>query len=154
MLDAAQWLIRCGVERGHISPSYQLLGHRQAKSTECPGAALYDVIKTWEHWTETPARPGNAWPGVGDPVNYDLGSDLLARPAAPAAPAAPTTPVSEVREYNPATPRAATDAVEVRQLNKRSLWDRLVQIWQKEALRQASLEASREAEAERGHSDS
>ncbi|KDR07311.1 peptidoglycan-recognition protein LB-like [Zootermopsis nevadensis] len=50
MLSAAKSLIECGVERGSISPEYKLLGHSQTRNTECPGAALFNEIKTWPHW--------------------------------------------------------------------------------------------------------
>lgn len=51
MLDAVQALIAFGVQNGNIDPNYKLLGHRQVRNTECPGDALFDMIKTWPHWT-------------------------------------------------------------------------------------------------------
>jgi N-acetylmuramoyl-L-alanine amidase len=50
-LNALQQLIDCGIELGEISPDYSLIGHRQAKDTDCPGDQLYELITTWDHWT-------------------------------------------------------------------------------------------------------
>ncbi|XP_041971438.1 peptidoglycan-recognition protein LB-like [Aricia agestis] len=41
-------LIQTGIELGHISPDYTLIGHRQVSATECPGQALFDEIQTWD----------------------------------------------------------------------------------------------------------
>ena len=46
-LDAVKALIQCGISKGKISYSYALFGHRDVGSTDCPGTALYDLIKTW-----------------------------------------------------------------------------------------------------------
>lgn len=51
-LIAAQMLIDQGVKMGKLEPDYQLYGHRQLIPSESPGAALYDIIKKWPHWTE------------------------------------------------------------------------------------------------------
>ncbi|KAG8224968.1 hypothetical protein J437_LFUL009705 [Ladona fulva] len=53
-LRAAQDLIECAVEKGKLKRDYKLLGHRQTKATDCPGQALYDIIKTWPKWTSNP----------------------------------------------------------------------------------------------------
>ncbi|XP_068087076.1 peptidoglycan recognition protein 3 [Anabrus simplex] len=50
MLNLAQSLIECGIARGSIRSDYKLLGHRQVRSTECPGEALFNHIQTWSHW--------------------------------------------------------------------------------------------------------
>ncbi|GFR10182.1 peptidoglycan recognition protein 1 [Trichonephila clavata] len=47
MLKAARNLIDCGVEKKFISASRQIHGHRDAKCTACPGAALYTIIQKW-----------------------------------------------------------------------------------------------------------
>jgi hypothetical protein len=41
-----------------IHTQYKLIGHRQNKVsiTECPGEQLYEEIKSWSHWTETPTN--------------------------------------------------------------------------------------------------
>lgn len=51
-LIAAQLLIDQGVKMGKLKPDYQLYGHRQLIPSESPGLALYDIIKTWPHWSE------------------------------------------------------------------------------------------------------
>jgi len=53
-LQAVKDLISCGVSQNKISSDYNLIGHRQAKRTECPGDKLYDEIKSWPRWTSTP----------------------------------------------------------------------------------------------------
>ncbi|XP_039750056.1 peptidoglycan recognition protein-like [Pararge aegeria] len=51
-LEAVKNLIKCGVEQGHLSPDYHLLGHKQLISTESPGRKLYREIRTWPHFLE------------------------------------------------------------------------------------------------------
>ncbi|CAG5044140.1 unnamed protein product [Parnassius apollo] len=50
-------LIAQGVELGYIKPDYKLIGHRQVRNTKCPGDALYENVKTWEHYASFPATP-------------------------------------------------------------------------------------------------
>lgn len=50
-LCAAKKLIAEGLLQKKISTDYQLFGHCQLRRTDSPGQALYDVIKTWDHWT-------------------------------------------------------------------------------------------------------
>ncbi|KAK3915397.1 Peptidoglycan-recognition protein LB [Frankliniella fusca] len=168
MLDAADWLIRCGVETGRIAEDYQLIGHRQAKAnhTECPGDALYAALRDMPRWTDKPVPPKKR------PSSPVAATVAVAAPALPPAAAVVAVPVEAVEvvevatpsaaaragTYDPSTPVASRDAVEVRQLNKRgtgagagagagaglrggSLWDRLVVIWQHEAARQQALAA-------------
>ena len=52
-LQAVQDLIQCGVDRGTIKKGYSLLGHKDVASTDCPGTALYNVIKTWPNFGGT-----------------------------------------------------------------------------------------------------
>lgn len=52
MLEATQNLINYGVSIGIIEQNYTLYGHRQLRSTECPGNALYNEIQTWPQWSE------------------------------------------------------------------------------------------------------
>lgn len=54
MLQAVKQLIEYGLTEGRISPEYMLLGHRQVRSTECPGQALYNEISTWPHFVAEP----------------------------------------------------------------------------------------------------
>lgn len=52
-LRAAQKLIEMGTEMEKLSEDYQLYGQRQLMPTESPGEALYQIIKTWDHWSDT-----------------------------------------------------------------------------------------------------
>ncbi|KAM4530047.1 peptidoglycan recognition protein 6 [Odontesthes bonariensis] len=45
-------LASCAVGGGRLVPSFVLHGHRQVVSTTCPGDALYEEIKSWEHFKE------------------------------------------------------------------------------------------------------
>ncbi|XP_041972286.1 peptidoglycan-recognition protein LF-like [Aricia agestis] len=60
MLQTAKELIRDGIMRGVISPSYRLMGHGQVMSTECPGTRLLNEISTWN----------NYWPGQFDSSHH------------------------------------------------------------------------------------
>ncbi|XP_062536625.1 peptidoglycan-recognition protein LE [Armigeres subalbatus] len=53
-LDACQALIQRGVEQGYIQPDYKLVAHCQCSATESPGRKLFEVLKTWPHWTADP----------------------------------------------------------------------------------------------------
>lgn len=53
-LRATRDLIRCGISLGKIRGDYQLIGHRQARQTECPGDALFNEIQTWPHFQSHP----------------------------------------------------------------------------------------------------
>ncbi|CAM5173478.1 unnamed protein product, partial [Eretmochelys imbricata] len=46
-LAAAKSLIQCAVSGGFLSESYTLKGHRDVKSTQCPGDALHEAISQW-----------------------------------------------------------------------------------------------------------
>ncbi|GAV07154.1 hypothetical protein RvY_17029 [Ramazzottius varieornatus] len=46
-MNAAKALIADAVAKGHLKKAYQLKGHRQMGSTDCPGTKLYNEIKTW-----------------------------------------------------------------------------------------------------------
>ncbi|XP_067413336.1 peptidoglycan recognition protein 3-like [Emydura macquarii macquarii] len=46
-LNAAKSLIQCAVSKGFLSSSYILKGHRNVNPTDCPGNALYNLIRTW-----------------------------------------------------------------------------------------------------------
>ncbi|KAL5020414.1 hypothetical protein ScPMuIL_003306 [Solemya velum] len=50
-LSAVKQLIDCGVRNNKISATYTLRGHRDMGSTSCPGTKLYELIKTWPHYT-------------------------------------------------------------------------------------------------------
>lgn len=40
----------CAVGRGNLQANFTLQGHRQVVNTSCPGDALYNEIKGWEHF--------------------------------------------------------------------------------------------------------
>ncbi|KPJ05907.1 Peptidoglycan-recognition protein LB [Papilio xuthus] len=50
-MELTKELIEVGVELGYISKEYSLIGHRQVRSTECPGDALFQEITTWDRFT-------------------------------------------------------------------------------------------------------
>ncbi|CAD7003634.1 peptidoglycan-recognition protein SD [Ceratitis capitata] len=52
-LDAAQSLLEMGVRSAKLTDDYKLFGHRQLSSTTSPGAALYEIIKQWAHWSRS-----------------------------------------------------------------------------------------------------
>lgn len=43
----------CALRAGLLRPDYELLGHRQLVATDCPGDALFGLLRTWPHFTET-----------------------------------------------------------------------------------------------------
>ncbi|GAV03903.1 hypothetical protein RvY_14268 [Ramazzottius varieornatus] len=49
--NAAKALIAEAAAAGRLKKDYKLKGHRQMGSTECPGTALYNEIKTWPHFS-------------------------------------------------------------------------------------------------------
>ena len=53
-LDALNSLIECGVSIGKIGQNYNLIGHRQVRSTECPGTSFYQYVKGLPGWTDEP----------------------------------------------------------------------------------------------------
>ncbi|XP_075154919.1 peptidoglycan-recognition protein LE-like isoform X2 [Haematobia irritans] len=53
-LEACKNLLKLGVEEGHLTPNFKILGHRQCTSTQSPGGMLFDEIKTWDHFCDLP----------------------------------------------------------------------------------------------------
>lgn len=51
-LDALKSLLEKGVKDGKLANDYKLLGHRQLNGSNSPGDALFNEIKTWEHWSD------------------------------------------------------------------------------------------------------
>lgn len=45
-------LASCAVGGGRLVETFTVQGHRQVVNTSCPGDALYNEIKTWEHFGE------------------------------------------------------------------------------------------------------
>lgn len=54
-LKAAEILIQMGVDDKKLASDYKLYGHRQLMATQSPGTALYNIIKTWTHWSNQSA---------------------------------------------------------------------------------------------------
>ena len=52
-IDALKKLINLGVLEKKIASDYKLLGHRQVSDTESPGDYLFNIIQSWDHWSET-----------------------------------------------------------------------------------------------------
>ena len=52
-LNATKLLIACGIQKGFISHSYVLYGHRDKGNTTCPGDRLYHEIRSWPHYNHT-----------------------------------------------------------------------------------------------------
>ncbi|XP_029669306.1 peptidoglycan-recognition protein SC2-like [Formica exsecta] len=57
-LNTLNALIACGVSLGKISDNYNVLGHRQARNTECPGQSFYEYVITLPRWTANPIPIG------------------------------------------------------------------------------------------------
>jgi peptidoglycan-recognition protein LB len=57
MLKATKDLIAYSARKGYLQPHYRILGHRQVRSTECPGQRLFDEIQTWDHFSKIPTGP-------------------------------------------------------------------------------------------------
>ncbi|XP_010997206.3 N-acetylmuramoyl-L-alanine amidase [Camelus dromedarius] len=43
-------LPRCAVRAGLLRPDYMMLGHRQLVHTDCPGEALFNLLRMWPHF--------------------------------------------------------------------------------------------------------
>lgn len=41
----------CALRAGFLRPQYKVLGHRQLVSTDCPGDALFEELRTWPHFS-------------------------------------------------------------------------------------------------------
>ncbi|KAG5879651.1 hypothetical protein JTB14_014977 [Gonioctena quinquepunctata] len=53
-LEALRNLIACAKDIGKITSDYHLIGHRQGKSTDCPGDALFEELKRMSNWDPHP----------------------------------------------------------------------------------------------------
>lgn len=49
-------LPRCAVRAGFLRPDYRVLGHRQLVRTDCPGDALFHLLRTWPHFKAVSPR--------------------------------------------------------------------------------------------------
>lgn len=53
-LSAAKLFLKTAIEEKKISSDYVLYGQIQVSgSSSSPGVALYSIIKTWEHYTDS-----------------------------------------------------------------------------------------------------
>lgn len=50
-LNTVKKLIECGANNHKLTSPYTLRGHRDMGQTSCPGTKLYELIKTWPHYT-------------------------------------------------------------------------------------------------------
>lgn len=47
----------CALRAGFLRPDYKVLGHRQlVATTDCPGNALFGLLRTWPRFTEVSLR--------------------------------------------------------------------------------------------------
>jgi len=53
-IAAAKKLLEIGIEEKNLDNNYKLIGQRQVINSKSPGSKLYDIIKTWKHWSSTP----------------------------------------------------------------------------------------------------
>lgn len=53
-IDAAKKLLEFGLENNKLAKGYKLLGSRQVSNNRSPGNKLYEIIQSWEHWSESP----------------------------------------------------------------------------------------------------
>lgn len=47
----------CALRAGFLRPQYKVLGHRQLVSTDCPGDALFEELRTWPHFVSPHSAP-------------------------------------------------------------------------------------------------
>ncbi|XP_011496064.1 PREDICTED: uncharacterized protein LOC105360762 [Ceratosolen solmsi marchali] len=47
-------LLDHGLKTNKLAKDYKLIGQRQVAHTQSPGDKLYNVIRTWEHWSNNP----------------------------------------------------------------------------------------------------
>nr|ABZ81267.1 peptidoglycan recognition protein [Ostrinia furnacalis] len=51
-LNAVKALLGCGVENGHLTSNYHVIGHKQLLATLSPGRNLWAEIRTWPEWMD------------------------------------------------------------------------------------------------------
>ncbi|XP_071036156.1 peptidoglycan-recognition protein SC2-like isoform X1 [Parasteatoda tepidariorum] len=54
MLNTTKSLIHHAMSENYVMENFKLHGHRDAGPTECPGTALYNIIKQWPHFQGGP----------------------------------------------------------------------------------------------------
>ncbi|XP_054713387.1 peptidoglycan recognition protein 1-like isoform X2 [Uloborus diversus] len=50
MVNAALNFIKCGVQKGTLTPTREIHGHKDVSCTESPGNKLYAVIRQWDNY--------------------------------------------------------------------------------------------------------
>lgn len=51
MIEAAQLLLKSGVDNGKLDKDYKLISHNQTWNTLSPGINVYEAIKFWPHYS-------------------------------------------------------------------------------------------------------
>jgi N-acetylmuramoyl-L-alanine amidase len=59
MIDATKSLIEYSLQNGYLFKNFKILGHRQVRTTECPGQRLFDEISKWNHFSKIPYGPND-----------------------------------------------------------------------------------------------
>ncbi|KAG8194158.1 hypothetical protein JTE90_002365 [Oedothorax gibbosus] len=54
MISTTNKLITLAENQNYVKSDYQLHGHRDACTTECPGDTLYSIIEKWPHFKKGP----------------------------------------------------------------------------------------------------
>ncbi|KAF7380689.1 hypothetical protein HZH68_016554 [Vespula germanica] len=85
-LRALNSLISCGISLGKIHHDYNVIGHRQARSTLCPGDTFYKYVMTLPHWTSHPIpdrvqitteAPSQVSKGIDQNNDYNIDKVIL-----------------------------------------------------------------------------
>lgn len=50
-INSTQLLLADGVRRNYLINDYHVYGQCQLKDFDSPGTKLYEIIKTWKHWS-------------------------------------------------------------------------------------------------------
>ncbi|XP_014228398.1 peptidoglycan-recognition protein 2-like [Trichogramma pretiosum] len=53
-LTALHKLIECGIAMKKLRTDYRVIGHRQARNTQCPGNAFYQYVRKMPNWMNSP----------------------------------------------------------------------------------------------------
>lgn len=81
-LRALDSLIACGVAMGKISRNYQVIGHRQARDTVCPGETFYKYVMKMPRWTANPV-PVCMSNCAAKPISQDYNNNVALVPGQP-----------------------------------------------------------------------
>lgn len=52
-IDATLKFLELAVRENKLASNYKLVGQRQVVMTASPGDKAYNIIKTWDHWSES-----------------------------------------------------------------------------------------------------